>query len=50
MVVHAGILRLMRSDYDKPLNIGSDEMVSMNAMADMALELAGTCLLASHTE
>ena len=27
-----GILRLMRSDYKKPLNIGSDEMVSMNDM------------------
>ena len=25
-----GILRLMVSDYKKPLNIGSDEMVSMN--------------------
>jgi GDP-D-mannose 3',5'-epimerase len=32
-----GILRLMRSDYNKPLNIGSDEMVSMNQMAELAL-------------
>lgn len=32
-----GILRLMRSDYNKPLNIGSDEMVSMNQMADIVL-------------
>merc|ERR1719311_822866 len=29
-----GILRLMASDYKKPLNVGSDEMVSMNQMAD----------------
>merc|ERR1712029_1337222 len=28
-----GILRLMKSDYNKPLNIGSSEMVSMNHMA-----------------
>ena len=26
-----GIIRLMVSDYKKPLNIGSDEMVSMYA-------------------
>lgn len=36
-----GVIRLMRSDYKEPLNIGSDEMVSMNDMADMALEYAG---------
>merc|ERR1711924_269516 len=35
-----GILRLMVSDYKKPLNIGSDQMVSMNQMADMVLEFA----------
>mmetsp|Transcript_41593 Transcript_41593/g.103104 ORF Transcript_41593/g.103104 Transcript_41593/m.103104 type:complete len:135 (-) Transcript_41593:299-703(-) len=34
-----GIIRLMCSDYAKPLNIGSDEMVSMNEMAAMALAL-----------
>jgi len=33
-----GIIRLMVSDYKKPLNIGSDEMVSMNQMADIVLE------------
>jgi len=27
----------MRSDYNKPLNIGSDEMVSMNQLAEIAL-------------
>eukprot|EP01101_Sappina_pedata_P011797 TRINITY_DN7988_c0_g1_i1.p1 TRINITY_DN7988_c0_g1~~TRINITY_DN7988_c0_g1_i1.p1 ORF type:complete len:365 (-),score=173.36 TRINITY_DN7988_c0_g1_i1:125-1147(-) len=36
-----GVLRLMRSDFSKPLNIGSDEMVSMNEMADLALGYAG---------
>jgi GDP-D-mannose 3',5'-epimerase len=30
-----GILRLMRSDYNKPLNVGSDEMISMNDMAEL---------------
>merc|ERR1711988_1254898 len=36
-----GILRLMVSDYKKPLNIGSDEMVSMNQMADLAMSYDG---------
>jgi len=34
-----GILRLMVSDYKKPLNIGSDEMVSMNQMAEMVMDM-----------
>lgn len=32
-----GVLRLMVSDYKMPLNLGSDEMVSMNFMANLAL-------------
>jgi len=36
-----GVIRLMKSDFREPLNIGSDEMVSMNDMAAMALEYAG---------
>jgi GDP-D-mannose 3',5'-epimerase len=34
-----GVLRLMRSDYTEPLNIGSDEMVSMNEMMALVAEL-----------
>ena len=36
-----GILRLMVSDYKKPLNIGSDEMVSMNEMATLVKTFKG---------
>jgi len=36
-----GVCRLMNSDYREPLNIGSDEMVSMQDMGIMALKLAG---------
>ena len=32
-----GILRIMKSDYRQPLNLGSDEMVSMNEMMEMVL-------------
>jgi GDP-D-mannose 3',5'-epimerase len=43
-----GILRLMVSDYKKPLNIGSDEMVSMNAMAEMVLGFRGEQMPIKH--
>jgi len=36
-----GLYRVFASDYKDPLNVGSDEMVSMNDMADMAMEIAG---------
>jgi len=43
-----GILRLMVSDYKKPLNIGSDEMVSMNYMADIVLGIGKKTLPIKH--
>jgi len=36
-----GVLRLMKSDYKKPINIGSDELISMNDMMKLALSFAG---------
>jgi len=36
-----GIMRLMDSDYFKPVNIGSDEMVSINQLARMVIEISG---------
>ena len=35
-----GICRLMDSDYDQPLNLGSEEMVTINELAYMILEIA----------
>ena len=35
------VARLMESDYQKPINIGSTEMVTMNELATMVLEIAG---------
>eukprot|EP00310_Coccolithus_braarudii_P022535 CAMPEP_0183336578 /NCGR_PEP_ID=MMETSP0164_2-20130417/4510_1 /TAXON_ID=221442 /ORGANISM="Coccolithus pelagicus ssp braarudi, Strain PLY182g" /LENGTH=369 /DNA_ID=CAMNT_0025506123 /DNA_START=52 /DNA_END=1161 /DNA_ORIENTATION=- len=43
-----GILRLMVSDYKKPLNIGSDEQVSMNQMAEMVMEIGNKKLPIRH--
>lgn len=36
-----GIYRLMRSDYEAPLNIGSDRMVRITELADIISRLAG---------
>ena len=36
-----GSLRLMRSDWEGPVNIGSDEMVTINGLADMIADIAG---------
>src|SRR5208283_2609549 len=36
-----GTLRVMRSKYQGPFNIGSEEMVTINQLADMIMEVAG---------
>jgi nucleoside-diphosphate-sugar epimerase len=36
-----GIYRIMQSDYAKPLNLGTDEMVSIKQLAYLVAEVAG---------
>jgi len=36
-----GVLRLTRSDWTGPVNIGSDELVSINQLGQMIMEIAG---------
>jgi GDP-D-mannose 3', 5'-epimerase len=36
-----GTYRLMRSDHGAPLNIGSDELVSINQLVDLVCDIAG---------
>jgi GDP-D-mannose 3', 5'-epimerase len=36
-----GTVALMESDYDKPLNIGSDRLVTINNLADMIIQISG---------
>jgi nucleoside-diphosphate-sugar epimerase len=43
-----GTLRLMRSDWTGPVNIGSDEMVTINQLAEMAMEIAAKKLSVNH--
>lgn len=45
-----GVLRLTRSDFEGPVNIGSDEMVSINALVDMACGIAGKNLKKNHID
>jgi nucleoside-diphosphate-sugar epimerase len=43
-----GSLRLMRSEHTGPFNIGSDEMVTINQLAAMAMDIAGKKLHIEH--
>jgi GDP-D-mannose 3',5'-epimerase len=39
-----GTILLMESNYDKPLNIGSDRLVSINQLADIIIKISGKVL------
>ena len=43
-----GTVRLMRSSFQRPVNIGSDEMVTINQLADMVMAIAGKRLEKRH--
>ena len=45
-----GTLRLMRSDWTGPVNIGSKEMVTINELADKIMKIAGKNLRIKHIE
>ena len=47
--LHAIIL-LMKSDYDKPINIGSDYLISINDLAKMIIEISGKNIKIKHIE
>lgn len=43
-----GILKLMDSDFEGPVNIGSEEKVTINTLVDMASDIAGKKLTKKH--
>ena len=43
-----GTLRLMRSDFAGPVNIGSEEMVTINQLVDMVADIAGKRIEKRH--
>lgn len=45
-----GTLRLMRSEWTGPVNIGSDEMITINDLAKMVADIAGKRLALKHVD
>jgi nucleoside-diphosphate-sugar epimerase len=43
-----GIRRLMKSDVQGPVNIGSDELISINGLAEMVMTIAGKNMSFKH--
>jgi nucleoside-diphosphate-sugar epimerase len=43
-----GVLRLMRSEFVGPVNIGSEERVTINGLAEMVMKIAGKTLSLLH--
>lgn len=43
-----GIEMLMESDYDEPVNIGSDRLVTIDELADMIIEISGKKISKIH--
>jgi len=43
-----GIYRIMRSDYPHPLNLGTDELVTINELVDLVAEISGKRLEKRH--
>jgi len=44
----SGTELLMESDYDKPLNIGSDRLISVEDLADMVIKISGKKITKDH--
>jgi len=45
-----GVRRLMNSDFQSPVNIGSEEMVPINQLAEMAMKIGGKSLTINHIQ
>jgi nucleoside-diphosphate-sugar epimerase len=43
-----GVRRLMESSFEGPVNVGSEEMVSINGLAKMVMEIAGKEIAIKH--
>ena len=43
-----GTVKLMESDYDKPINIGSERLVTINELAEMIIEISGKDVTLEH--
>jgi GDP-D-mannose 3',5'-epimerase len=45
-----GIVKLMKSDFAEPINLGQDRMISINQLADMVARIAGISITKRHID
>lgn len=45
-----GVLKLMRSNFEGPVNIGSEEMVTIKGLAELIMDVAGKSLTIRHID
>jgi GDP-D-mannose 3',5'-epimerase len=45
-----GVEKLMNSDFKKPINIGSDELISINDLAQMVIDISGKNLIIKNID
>jgi GDP-D-mannose 3',5'-epimerase len=43
-----GIYRIMRANYSRPLNLGTEELVTINQLVDLVTEIAGKHIVKRH--
>ncbi len=43
-----GVIRLTRSGFEGPVNIGSEEMITINQLVDLVAEIAGKTIVKKH--
>ncbi len=43
-----GVLKLMESDYEKPINIGSDRLVTIDELAEIIIDISGKKISIKH--
>jgi len=43
-----GILRVAHSDHHEPLNVGTDELISVNGLYDLVADIAGKRIMKKH--
>ncbi len=43
-----GVLRLVASDHGRPINIGSDRLVTINQLADIVIHISGKTIVPTH--
>lgn len=43
-----GIYRIMQADYDRPLNLGTEDLITVDELVDLVADIAGKYLTKKH--